>query len=292
MLELDNLILGDNQFFGINHMSQEKGQQLAERFSDLTNVYRAYHIAYGLGIKAFMLNSNDKATEICAYLRANKSDFPELVLYPSIPYPHKYANSVAEKGIAATIQNVLSGQSAFDLFSMAGKGLGLLTGDLTKLMTLLVDVEMKMFKGLDFKTIYLQNVITDLLLGLEFKEIFIEYCRHIEKHYKVTPGFLTMNIPRLAKFLQECGITNATICGSVNKAGYLMSPDIESYESFFSGPQPYPVMAMSILASGAIPPKEAVEYVHRQGIRSIVFGASTRAHMKETMDLVSGVEIA
>ena len=286
MIQLDSLVLGDNQFFGINHMSQEKGQQLAERFGDLRNVYKAYHTAHDLGIHAFMLNSNDKAADICNYFRAHQSEFSEMVLYPSIPYPHKYANQVAEKGIAATLQDVLSGQSAMDLFGMAAKGLGLLTGDLTKLMTLLVDVEMKIFKGLNYKTIYLQNVITDLLLGLGFKEIFIEYCRHIEKHYKVTPGFLTVNIPRLSAFLQECGITNATICGSVNKGGYLMFPDVTTYETYFKGPQPYPIMAMSILASGALSPKEAVEYVHSQGIRSIVFGASSGPHMRETMDLV------
>jgi len=286
MIQLDPLILGDNQFFGINHMSQEKGQQLAERFSDLNNIYRAYHTAQDLGIRAFMLNSNEKAAEICDYLRAHKSQFPGMVLYPSIPYPHKYANQVAEKGIAATIQNVLSGQSAMGLLGMAGQGLGLLTGDLTKLMTLLVDVEMKMFKGLDFKTIYLQNVITDLLLGLEFKEIFIEYARHLERNYKVTPGFLTLNIPKLSAFLQECGIQNATICGSVNKSGYTMSPDAASYETYFKGPQPYPIMAMSIFASGAIPPREAVAYVQNLGIKSIVFGASSRIHMLETMDLI------
>jgi hypothetical protein len=290
MIQLDQLILGDNQFFGINHMSQEKGQQLAEKFSDLGKVYRVYHAAHGLGIRAFMLNSNDRAAEICEYLRAHKSDFPGMVLYPSIPYPHKYANQVAEKGIAATIQNVLSGQSALDLFSMFGKGVSLLAGDLTKLMTLLVDVEMKMFKGLDFKAIYLQNVITDLLLGLEFKEIFIEYSRYVEKAYGATPGYLTMNVPKLSAFLQECGITNATICGSVNKAGYLMSPDVAAYESYFKGPQPFPISAMSILASGAIAPREAVEYVKAQGIRSIVFGASSEPHMKETLELVQRTE--
>ena len=45
---------------------------------------------------------------------------------------------------------------------------------------------------------------------------------------------------------------------------------------------------MSILASGAIPAGEAVAYVKEQGIQSIVFGASTRPHMLETMDLVLG----
>ena len=101
---LDRLLFGDNQFFGINHMSQEKAQQLAERFNDLTKVYRAYHTAYDVGIRAVMLNSNDKAATICDYFRDHLGDFKDMVLYPSIPYPHKYANLVAEKGILSAIQ--------------------------------------------------------------------------------------------------------------------------------------------------------------------------------------------
>ena len=95
-----------------------------------------------------------------------------------------------------------------------------------------------------------------------------------------------MNVPKLASFLESCGIENAVICGAVNKRGYLMSPDISSYESYFSGEQKYPMTAMSIFASGAISPQEAVDYVRGQGIKSIVFGASTRRHMQETMELV------
>jgi len=286
MVELDSVILGDNQFFGINHMSQEKAQQLAERFNDLSRVFDAYRTAYSIGIHAFMLNSNEKAGEICDFFRDHRSEFPGLVLYPSIPYPHKYANLVAEQGIVGAIQAVLSGQSAFDVLGLAGKGFSLLTGDFVRILTMLIDVEMKIYRKLDFKAIYLQNIITDLLLGLGFREVFIEYCAYIEKKFHAVPGFLTMNVPRLAAYLESCGIERAVICGSVNKIGYLMSPDVATYEKHFRQPQRYPMTAMSIFASGAIPPAEAVRYVTQQGIRSIVFGASSRAHMQATKDLV------
>jgi hypothetical protein len=285
--ELDDLILGDNQFFGINHMSQEKAQQLAERFNDLRTVFKAYHTAYDLGIKAVMLNANEKAETICDYFRAHPAEFKDLVLYPSIPYPHKYANMVSEKGILGTMQEAISGQSAWNLLGMAGKGLSALGGDMTKVMEVLVDVEMKIFRKLDYKAVYLQNIITDLLLGLRFKDIFIAYCRYIEKKYDAVPGFLTMNVPKLSAFLQECGITNATICGNINKIGYLMSPGTEAYADYLSAPK-YPVAAMSVFASGAIPPQEAIGYVKGLGIKSVVFGASTREHMQETMKLVRG----
>jgi hypothetical protein len=285
MIELDSLILGDNQFFGINHMSQEKAQQLAERFNDLSRVFDTYRTAHSLGMRAFMLNSNDKAGQICDYFRDHRSEFPGLVLYPSIPYPHKYANLVAEQGIVGAVQSALSGQSALDVLGFAGKGLSLLTGDISRILTVLVDVEMKIYRQLDFKAIYLQNIITDLLLGLQFRDIFVEYCAYIEKKFHAIPGFLTMNVPKLAAYLSSCGIERAVICGAVNKIGYLMSPSVVAYEEYFQCPQGYPVTAMSIFASGAIPPAEAVRYVMQQGIRSIVFGASSRAHIQATMEL-------
>jgi hypothetical protein len=236
-----------------------------------------------------MLNSNDKAGEICEYFRAHRSEFQSLVLYPSIPYPHKYANLVAEQGILGAIQEVLSGQSAMNLLGFAGKGLSLLTGDITRILTMLIDMEMKIYRQLDFKAVYLQNIITDLLLGLEFRDVFVEYCRYVEKRYHAAPGFLTMNVPRLAAYLESCGIQNAVLCGAVNKRGYLMSPDIAAYETYFHGPQKDTMTAMSIFASGAIPAREAVDYIVQQGIRSIVFGASTRAHMEATLELVKGI---
>ena len=40
---------------------------------------------------------------------------------------------------------------------------------------------------------------------------------------------------------------------------------------------------MSVMASGAIAPREALEYVCAQPhIRSIVFGASSRSHIRQT----------
>jgi predicted aldo/keto reductase-like oxidoreductase len=40
---------------------------------------------------------------------------------------------------------------------------------------------------------------------------------------------------------------------------------------------------MQALAAGAIPPSVAMEYVCQQkGIRSILFGASTKAHINQT----------
>ena len=45
-------------------------------------------------------------------------------------------------------------------------------------------------------------------------------------------------------------------------------------------------MAMSTLASGAIPAEDAFEFVNRQNIGSIVFGASSRQNIEQTVSLI------
>ncbi len=65
-----------------------------------------------------------------------------------------------------------------------------------------------------------------------------------------------------------------------------MNPDKESYERALKEKE-FRAMAMSILASGGVKPREGVEYVCRQkAIQSIVFGASSRQHILETVNLI------
>lgn len=291
MEAINKIIFGDNQFFGINHMSQEKAQQLSEMFYDLSSIIKVYDLVYDSGIRGIMLNSNDRAADICNYFKNNSSKYPDLSWYPSIPYPHKYANLISEKGIIPTINEVLfKDNSALGIIGLMAKGGAAVFGkDAVKLMQMLIDMEMKMFKGLNIKVIFLQNIITDLLLGYDLKDLFYEYCIYIKKKYKVLPGLITQNMPMLKSKLEIWGIEEVVVCSSFNKIGYLMSPDIESYTkaAFNNDPSKYQLMAMSTLASGAIPAKEAYEFINRQNVQSVVFGASSKKHIDETVSLIN-----
>ena len=133
---------------------------------------------------------------------------------------------------------------------------------------------------------FLQNIVTDLLLGFGVKEVFIEFSSYIKEKYGAEPGFVTMNMPRLVDFLLDCNIENPVVCSAINKAGYFMNPDKETYEKTLQEKR-FRSIAMSVLASGAVKPREAIEYVSSQpNIRSIVFGASSRKHIEETALLI------
>jgi hypothetical protein len=126
------------------------------------------------------------------------------------------------------------------------------------------------------------------LLGYGVKEVFYEFCEHIRKRYNALPGLVTQNMPYLKSKLEEWGIKEVVICSSFNKIGYLMSPDRDSYISAANNndSSKYQLIAMSTLASGAIPVNDAYDFINQQKVQSVVFGASTKRHIEETLKLI------
>jgi hypothetical protein len=153
-------------------------------------------------------------------------------------------------------------------------------------MQILVDMEMKIFRGLDVRVVFLQNIVTDLLLGFHAKDAFTGFVSYVREKYGVEAGFNSMNMPMLVDFLTECGVENPIVCSLINKAGYFMNPNKASYEKALQERR-FRAMAMSVFASGGVRPKEAIEYVCSQkAIQSIVFGASSKQHIAETKQLI------
>jgi hypothetical protein len=200
-----------------------------------------------------------------------------------MPYAHKYANAVTEEGFLGALKKFTKGSM---LGTIARGGTAVATKDVIGIMKLLVDAEMKMFAGLSTDVIFLQNVLVDLLLGLGMNKVFSEYSRYVKEQYKAEPGFFTMNMPRLLDVLEDCGVENPIVCASINKLGFRMCGGTEAYEKAIQERTFRPI-AMSIFASGAIPPEEAIQYVCSQKkIKSIVFGASSHGHIKHTKELI------
>jgi hypothetical protein len=281
---MDRVLFGDNQFFGVNHMSEEKARAQAMRFQNLAPVLATLDDAYQEGIRTFVCTTHDRVGEICDYFRANKAKYPDYVFYPGMPYAHKYANAVTEFGMVGALQKFLPDTGA--VRSMFKGGVAIASKDIDPVMQLLVDAEMKMFGGLSTPIIFMQNVITDLLLGLGLDEAFRVFADHVKAKYGAEPGFITMNFPRLLDALDGQGIENPVICTNFNKIGFRMCGGIELYERTVRE-RPCRLIAMSVLASGAIPPREAIEYVCRQPqIQSIVFGASSRGNIHQTKTLI------
>ena len=281
---MDRVLFGDNQFFGVNHMSEEKARAQQMRFQDLQAILDVLDAAYQEGIRTFMCTTHDRVAQICDYFRSNPAKYPDYQFYPCMPYAHKYANAVTEYGMLDALRMFLPQDGA--VRAMLKGGVALASKDITVIMQLLVDAEMKMFHGLKTPVIFIQNVITDLLLGLGFNECFRIFHDHVRGKYGAEPGYITMNVPRLLDVLAGLGIDNPVVCANINKIGFRMCGGIDLYEKAIATRRFRPI-AMSVLASGAITPREAIEYVCAQPrIESIVFGASSRGNIRQTKALI------
>lgn len=281
---MDRVLFGDNQFFGVNHMSEEKARMQAMRFQDLKAVTEVLDAAYAEGIRTFMCTTHERIAEVCDYFRANRGRYPDYKFFPCMPYAHKYANAAAEHGVLGALRSFLPEENA--LGALLRGGMSLARKDVEGLASLLVDAEMKMFAGLETPVVFLQNVATDFLLGLGFDEAFRIFGDCVRERYRAEPGFITMNAPRLLPTLEKVGVTNPIICTNINKLGFRMSGGIAAYDDLMAGGR-CRLIAMSIFASGALPAREAVEYVCRYPqVESIVFGASSRRNIAHTRQLI------
>ena len=135
------------------------------RFQDLQAVIDVLDAAYQEGIRTFMCTTHDRVAEICDHFRANAAKYPDYQFYPCMPYAHKYANAVTEHGMLEALRLFLPKDGAMG--AMLKGGVALANKDIKTIMELLIDAEMKMFQGLKTPVIFIQNVITDLLLGLK-----------------------------------------------------------------------------------------------------------------------------
>lgn len=281
---MDRLLFGDNQFFGVNHMSEEKARAQSIRFNDTKEIVKVLDVAYQEGIRTFMCTTHDRIEQVCDHVRSERERYREFIFYPCMPYAHKYANAVTDYGMIGAIRHFLPEEGLLD--SAFRGGMSLVKKDVEGITTLLIDAEMKMFKGLNTPIIFLQNVVVDLLLGLNFKEAFRIFSKHVKSRYNAEPGFITMNLPRLLPVLEDLGIENPVVCSNINRIGFRMCGGVETYERILKENK-FRAIAMSVFASGAIRPDEAIEWVcGLPNIEAIVFGASSRGNICNTRDLV------
>ncbi len=282
-MKMDKVLFGDNQFFAVNHLSDEKSREQAIRFKDDSAIIRVLDQAIEEGVGTFMCTTHDRIANICDHMRTHPDKYRDFKIFPGMPYAHKYANAVTELGIIGTIKQYVPG-NIFGTFAKGG--MAYLSKDFLKLMEIFIDAEMKMFKGISTPVIFIQNVIVDMILGLKAYDAFRAFDDYIRKKYNAEPGYITMNMPALLDALNSIGIENPIICSSINKIGFRMSGGKEIYEKYLREKEFRPI-AMQVLAAGALRPKEAIEYLGNfPRIESVLFGASSKAHIKETKELI------
>ena len=275
------IILGDNQFFGVNHFDLKKGEKTKIKFDSTSKIERFIKESHKIGLDGFMINSNKLGYKLIA-----KCSFEEnKEIHYSIPYPHKYANMINESGMLSLGLHVIKNTSITKNIFIGFKYL--FTRNIKHIIPLILDIEVpkNLKKG---SYVYLQNIITDLLVGIGREDLIIGFINSVtEMGYK--PGIITLNPILLNKHLVNTDKTyllkDLIVCFNINKEGFNVFPNLQNVEKLIKSKTQYKLMGMSIFASGAGNIPSSINYIKGLPLDYVVFGTSKLANVESNMSL-------
>ncbi|MFH1754634.1 MAG: hypothetical protein ABIA59_02925, partial [Candidatus Latescibacterota bacterium] len=142
------------------------------------------------------------------------------------------------------------------------------------------------FRNLPIRVAFLHNVVVDLILSLEIEGLLKFYADYIRDKHGMRPGFGSLNLPLLIERLDAEDVKDAAIMTSVNKTGFFMNPSPAACEKVLADGS-RDIVAMSILASGAIPAPEAFQYAASfPAVKSLLFGSSRRETLEKSLAII------
>ena len=279
---MDRILFGDNQFFGVNHVSDEKSRMMGIKFRHDTAILNTLAYARDNGIQTFMCTSHDRMIAIAKAMSLDEK-LKTMDVFPCLPYAHKYANAVTELGVMGAVKQYLPGNFISSIFK---GGVAYMSKDYIAMMELMVDAELKMFKNMSTPVIFLQNVVTDLFLGLGMKDVLKAFHNYVTTKYNAEAGFITMNLPKLTEMLASVGIKHPIICSSINVDGFRMSGGKDAYEKYLLMGKSRNI-AMQIFSGGGTSPEKTIQYIcSLPNVGSILFGASSKENITNTVNLI------
>lgn len=263
-------ILGDNQFFGVNHHDLIKGNLTKNKFDSDHSIVTFISEVMEIGLDGFMINSNSRGYSIV-------KSFPENFrgeIHYSIPYPHKFASMVNEKGMFSVLQYVLKYSSYMSLLVRLPQFF--ITGKIKFLLPLILDLEIpnNLRKG---SYVYLQNIVTDLIIGFKRYDLLEAFCLAVIR-MGFRPGLITLNPIILDEIISEFDIKlqkKLIVCFNINSTGFNVFPNQFLVESLILKQTSYKKMGMSIISSGGTKDIEAaLGYIKKLNLDYVIYGSS------------------
>lgn len=242
------IVLGDNPFFGINHRSGSKAAEYSKMKSDFSKAASVITKANRLGIDRLMVSTHAELTDLlnlaAKHMTSENIAKPKLSLV--VPYAHKLNSVVADKGVLGLFSLIkpskLLSAGCRDFLSFVFK-----QRKFPKhIFAEFISSELSLVDDYDVEYVCFQNVVTDMILGLDKSNIFDDIVESLNKT-GISPLFITMNPIALDKLLPK----GVPICFHYNVNGFMVQPSLNAVQQFISSTD-RPIWAMGVMASGAI----------------------------------------
>lgn len=276
------LILGHNQFIGVDHLSHARARERAGAFDEEKAILDLLRVAQDSGVEGLMVSTHHKLKSLLPAIRAD-AQLAKLAFYPIVPYAQGYvtrANQIGIPGLAK--ESLKEARAGGAIRSMLQGTRATLGRDPSHFIGPLVDMELRPFAGLRVDGVFLHNAITDLLVGWDSVHMLEAFQRHVERRYDARGGFCTFNFPLLMDRIEGSRVRRPLVLSSFNPVGFQMNPGRAESEALLASGSA-DVVAMSIFAAGMVRPDDAFAYLQvLPGLESVVFGASSASHVRQT----------
>jgi len=287
------LLVGDNPFHGISHLSQERARV---RGNELTYPeYAAKLVTTSLenGANGFMFSVSEVTLSILRIIR-EKWESKHLRLYALAPYAYEYVRLATQVGgIPGLAKKLAKTMVVSGNVKAIATGLkGVIRTDPVALMKTYLIYEISRIKSSsrqgNLGSVLLHEIITDMALALDLDWLFKSYVDFMLR-LRIKPGFETRNFAYLVNKFREWGIDfgEIIIATPFNKVGFQMNPSRTECEEVLENLPGPGVIAMSILAAGYLKPPEAITYIGSlPNLVGVVVGVSKERHARETFKLL------
>ncbi len=285
-----SLLVGDNPFHGISHLSQARARTRTIDKDSVQEATRLVDLSLQNGADGFMFSVDEITLSIIQQLTQNGNEKP-VRLYAIAPYAYEYVRKATVTGGVSGLAKSLAKELIFssNIKVVASNAVGLLRFDLSSLIKTYVAYELSRIKSVMGKNasldcFMLHEIVTDMALALNLEDLCKEYIDFLESR-NVRPGFETRNFPYLVDKFSEWGIdfSKLTLTSSFNKVGFQMCPSQFECEDALKRSSDAEVIAMSVLAAGYLKPTDAIGYLSNlQGLSGLVIGVSKERQATET----------
>jgi hypothetical protein len=285
------LLVGDNPFLNISHLSQQKARDRTENPGNPDFASHLLRLALENGANGFTFSVCDSNLSIIEKL--NLEGLDSLGLYPVVPYAFEYVQKATQRGGISGLVKTLG----LDMVK-SGNVESLFYGALTS-VTYSPKALLKAYLGYELsrldsvvndkvqvESVLLHQLVTDLALALDLDWLFKDYIKYLSRK-RITPGFNTGNFVYLVNKFKEWTIDpkEILILAPFNKVGFQMMPNVDECERALKMLPAPSVLAMSIMAAGFLKPEEAIDYIASlPNIKGVAVGVSKEKHAKGTFE--------
>jgi hypothetical protein len=281
------ILLGDNPFLGVSHLAHEKARIEQSEAAGLEAKASVLKAGLEGGVTGYTFSTHRVNLELLEYMsRQHPEVVARLNYYILIPYAQGYvrrANVYGTVGLAKTVVRDIVFKHPVDSLTSA------LTLNFNRLASLFIGMEanpyLKILPRDRVKAILLHEVLTELIIAYNLTKLLCELKRFVEKKLRVGFGLETRNIGRLNKYLEENNIQVEYVMTPLNPLGYQMTPSKKEAEEAIRklGGRGTKIIAINVLASGAVTVGEACEYLKsfKDKLYAVAYGTTKPERARE-----------